>query len=338
MSKTAYLFPGQGSQYVGMGYDLYCKYQSARSVYDRADKVLGFPLSKLCFEGPEEELGLTVNAQPALLVTSIAALEAAREASRETARETVRETARETSRETSREMARATAPGALSEPAYMAGHSLGEYTALTAAGAMSFDTAVALVRERGRLMHEAGMEQPGAMAAIIGLSREVLADICSDIGAFIANLNCPGQIVISGAKDAVALVKAMAKERGAKLAMQLQVSGAFHSPLMAHAAQGIRRFIDNAAIYAPKIPIIGNTSALDILTADMVRGELKEQVCNCVRWEDSIRFMISHGVDSFIEFGPGDVLAGLVRRINDNAAVMSIGDNYAIEALGKMEV
>jgi len=307
MSKTAYLFPGQGSQYVGMGHDLYCKYQSARSVYDRADEVLEFPLSKLCFEGPEEELGLTKNAQPALLVTSIAALAAAREA----------------------------APGALAKPAYMAGHSMGEYTALTAAGAMSFDTAVTLVRERGRLMHEAGLEKPGAMAAIIGISQEVLADICSDIGAFIANLNCPGQIVISGAKDVITRAKTLAKEHGAKLAMQLQVSGAFHSPMMAYAAKGMMRFIDNADISMPQISVIGNTGAQEIATADMVREELREQICNCVRWEDSVRLLISRSVDTFIEFGPGDVLTGIVRRISDIAAAVSIGDNDAIEALGK---
>ena len=350
MVKTAYIFPGQGSQYVGMGLDLYNKYPSAKAVFDRADEVLGFYLTKLCFEGPEEELELTVNAQPALLVTSIATLEAAIEV----------------------------AAGALPKPAYMAGHSLGEYTALTAAGALDFDTAVTLARERGRLMYEAGLQKPGAMAAIIGMSREILAEICNETGTFIANLNSPGQIVISGAKEHVKKAIKTAMERGAKLAVQLQVSGAFHSPLMSSAAKGLKKrvqklpvlmamekvrqtvwdgasfslrsnatlgatiqtdtrtgkdTITETAISAPVIPVIGNTTVQELTTAESVRDELLEQVGHCVLWEDSIKYLISRGVDNFIEIGPGEVLSGLVERIDDSVTTLSIGDCDAVEAL-----
>lgn len=305
MAKTAYIFPGQGSQYVGMGQDLYNTYPSAKAVFDRADEILGFPLSKLCFEGSEEELELTVNAQPALLVTSIAALEAAREAY----------------------------PGALPEPIFTAGHSLGEYTALTLAGVLNFETAVTMACERGRLMYEAGLEKPGAMAAVIGMNRELLGEICNETGAFIANLNCPGQIVISGTKERVANAMKIAKERGAKLAIQLQVSGAFHSPLMSSAAEGLTSYIVKTEIADPVLPVIGNTTARELATAEMVRDELIEQVCNCIRWEDTIRYMLSRGVDNFIEIGPGEVLTGLVQRISDDVTILNIGDCDAVELL-----
>ena len=305
MSKTAYIFPGQGSQYVEMGMDLYNTYPSAKAVFDRADEILGFPLSKLCFEGPEEELMYTVNAQPALLVTSIAALEAVREV----------------------------APAALPQPAYMAGHSLGEYTALAATGALKFDTAVTLVRERGRLMYEAGLEEPGAMGAVIGMDRETLADICKETGVYIANLNCPGQTVVSGAKENVSNTLRSAKEHGAKLAIKLQVSGAFHSPLMLSAAKGLEPHIKKTEIADPAVPVIGNTAAQEMSSSEMIRDELLEQVCHCVQWEDTISFLLSCGVDCFIEIGPGQVLTGLVRRISENAVKINIGNCDDIEAL-----
>lgn len=305
MSKTAYIFPGQGSQYVKMGEDLYNTYLSARAVFEEADKILGFSLSKLCFEGPEEELTLTKNAQPALLVMSIATLAAAREA----------------------------IPGVLPEPVYVAGHSLGEYTALAVAGALDFSTAVVLARERGRLMYEAGLEKPGAMAAIIGISREIATIICEETGAFIANLNSPGQVVISGATEHVNIASALAKERGAKYAIPLHVSGAFHSPLMESAAVGLESYITKSKFSDPDIPVIGNIAAQTINTAAAVRNELLEQVCNCVQWEATVRYLLSQGVDTFIEIGPGDVLAGMIPRISNDATTINIGDCGAIEAL-----
>ena len=305
MTNSAYIFPGQGSQYVEMGLDLYNKYPSAKAVFDRADEVLGFRLSKLCFEGPEEELELTINAQPALLVMSIATFEAVCEF----------------------------APEALPKPAYAAGHSLGEYTALTVAGALDFDDAVAMARERGRLMYEAGLREPGAMAAIIGMSREILEKICRETGTYIANLNCPGQIVISGEKEHVTNAVRITKERGAKLAIKLQVSGAFHSPLMSSAAEGLEPYIKRKKIADPNIPVIGNTTAQELTDAGTVRDELLKQVCNCVRWDDTVRYLLSRGVNNFIEIGPGEVLTGLVQRISDDVTTLNIGDCDAVEAL-----
>ncbi len=300
--KAAYVFPGQGAQYVGMGNDLYEKYPSARAVYDKADEVLGFPLSKLCFEGPEEELIQTVNAQPALLTMSMACLTALREA----------------------------APGTVPAPAYMAGHSLGEYSALTAACALEFTQALLLARERGRRMYEAGQAQPGAMAAVIAMSREALTQVCRETGTYIANLNCPGQIVISGTPEAIRAASKLAKERGAKMAIKLQVSGAFHCPMMQPASNGLRPSLLSAPLQAPIVPVIGNTAAQPLDTAEAVRKELLDQVCHCVQWEDTIRYLLSQGVDTFVEIGPGQVLSGLIKRIEPGAAVMNIGSCHEI--------
>lgn len=339
--KTAYIFPGQGSQYAGMGLDLYLKYPTAKAVFDEADRVLGFSLSQLCFEGPDGELKKTVNAQPSLLTMSIACLEAAREI--------------------------------LPEPSFMAGHSLGEYSALTAAGALDFSTALSLALERGRLMYEAGLVNPGGMAAVIGMNPSLLGRICEETGAYIANLNCPGQIVISGATDCVKEAIKLARERGAKIAIPLQVSGAFHSPLMRSASDGlkdriqslplmshamqaaevlrsslpkvtvnieydkpdyaeiIQGTIESTFIRPPFIPVIGNTQVQLLRTAADVRTELTEQVCSCVRWEDTIRYMLAEGVDLFVEIGPGQVLTGLLKRIAPDAKHINIGKVEDIE-------
>ncbi len=305
MSKVAYVFPGQGSQEIGMGLDLYEKFSSARAVFDKADKVLGFPLSKLLFEGPEDELKLTVNAQPALVTMSIACLEAAKEA----------------------------APDKLPPAFFAAGHSLGEYSALAAAEVFDFKTAVYFAGERGRLMYEAGQARPGSMAAIIGLSVEALADICKDAGTYIANYNCPGQLVISGEAEKVKQASALAKTSGAKLAVPLQVSGAFHSPLMEPAVEGLSKVIDLKTIHTPAIPVIGNTKAQVLDCAEAVKSELLEQLCHSVQWQQTIEYLIGQGVDTFIEFGPGEVLKGLIKRINRNVTTINIRNAQDIRNL-----
>jgi len=302
--KTAYVFPGQGSQKAGMGLDLYENSTAARAVFDQADRILGIPLSRLCFEGPEDELRQTINAQPALVATSIACLEALREAGDKVL------------------------PG----PAFLAGHSLGEYTALAVAGVFDFATAVRLARERGRLMYEAGMERPGTMAAIIGLEEPALAEICRQTGTSIANINCLGQIVISGEVDKIERAVTLAREKGAQRAIPLQVSGAFHTPLMQPAYDGMSRIIPEMKFQDPKIPVIANTTALPLVDAPSVKQELLDQLCNCVQWQRSVEYMIANGVDTFIEIGPGKVLTGLVRRINRDAVTINIGDLPSINS------
>lgn len=302
MSKNAYLFPGQGSQYAGMGKDLFERYPSAKAIFDTADRVLEFPFSDLIFHGDSEELKQTVNAQPALLTMSIACLEAAKEA------------------------------GILPNAEFTAGHSLGEYSALVAAGALSFETALKLSRERGRLMYEAGLKAPGTMAAVIALDYEAVKAVCEETGAYIANLNCPGQIVISGSPDAITAARKAAKEKGAKLVLPLQVSGAFHSPMIQSAAEGLAPQIRDADIQNPQIPVIGNTAAQVITDAAAVRQELTDQVCSCVRWEESVRTMLEQGVDTFYEIGPGNVLKGLLARIAPEAKCICLGKAEDMEA------
>ena len=297
--KTAYVFPGQSSQKVGMGRDLYDNFDSAKAVFDQADESLGFPLSKLCFEGPEDKLLQTINAQPAIVTISFACLEAMRDISE-------------------------------LEPAFVAGHSLGEYTALAAAGVLDFATTVYLARERGRLMHEAGQITPGGMAAIIGLDEAALSEVCAESGACIANINCPGQIAISGAEDKLAQAMDLVKARGAHRVIRLQVSGAFHTQLMQPAVDGMAEIIATLSFNRPTVPIIGNTTAQPLTTAESVEEELLRQLCNCVQWQRSVEYMIGDGVSSFIELGPGRVLAGLIKRIDRDVKIVNIGDAEAV--------
>jgi len=305
-ARVAYVFPGQGSQWVGMGRDLYEKFNSARAVFDQADETLGFSLSRLCFEGPEDELRQTVNAQPAIVTDSLACLQAVKEVG---------------------------GSDGLPPPAFVAGHSLGEYTALAAAGVLEFATAIYLARERGRLMHEAGLKQPGGMVAIIGLDEASLAEVCSQTDTRIANINCPGQLVISGAKENLALATDLAKSRGALRTIPLQVSGAFHTPLMQSAVDGMSEIIAALAFNAPVIPIIANTTAQPIATAELIKEELLRQMCNCIQWQRSIEYMVNEGVSTFIEIGPGRVLSGLIKRINKDVKTLNIGDANAIKNL-----
>ena len=304
MEKVAYIFPGQGSQWVGMGEDLYREFSSARKIFDLADEVLGFPLSKLCFEGPQEELTLTVNAQPALLTMSCACLEAMREASPDTAM----------------------------EASFMAGHSLGEYSALEAAGVFDFQAAVGLARERGKMMQEAGRQRPGTMAAVIGLDESIVADVCRESRVWMANINCPGQIAVSGEKENIRKAAELAKEKGAKYVIPLQVSGAFHSPLMEAAVEGMERAIAKEHMHAPAVPVIGNTRAQRMDNTREIRTELADQICGCVQWQRTVQCLADQGVSKFVEIGPGQVLAGLVGRIQKNAGIVNVGDAEEVKA------
>jgi len=301
--KVAYVFPGQGSQWVGMGRDLYDNFDSAKAIFDQADEVLGFPLSQLCFDGPEDELRQTINAQPALATVSFACLETAHNVS---------------------------GGNGLPPPAFVAGHSLGEYTALAAARVLDFATTVYLARERGRLMYEAGLRKPGGMVAIIGLDEASVAEICRETDTQIANINCPGQLVISGAKEELTKAADLAKARGAHRTIPLQVSGAFHTPLMQSAVDGMSEILAPISFREPLIPIIANTIAQPMTTAEQMKEELLRQLCNSIQWQRSIEYMVDDGVSTFIEIGPGRVLSGLIKRINKNVKTVNIGDANAI--------
>lgn len=290
----AMLFPGQGSQFSGMGRELYEMEPAARAVYDAADEQLGYGLSALCFAGPEEALTDTAVQQPALYTTSLAAWAVMQ--------------------------ARGDAT-----PAFMAGHSLGEFSALAAAGSLSFADGLALVKRRGELMQRAGQEQPGGMAAILGLDIAAVAAACAAAGeqtsrvVQVANDNCPGQIVISG--DALALEAAMTllQSAGARKVVRLPISIAAHSPLMASAAADFARAVDETPIGTPAVPIIANVSARPLTDAASIRQELKEQLTSPVAWTATIEYLAGQGVDTYVETGPGDVLLGLVKRIDRSA-------------------
>lgn len=288
-----------------MGLDLYQSYPSAREVFDQADACLGFPLSRLCFEGPEEELTKTHNVQPAILVVSIACLRAARE-------------------------------GGVADfpvPAFVAGHSLGEYTALVAAGALDLADAVVLVRERGRLMYEAGLKNPGAMLAIIGLDEEAVREVCGQSGTEISNVNCPGQIVVSGASQALAEANRLAKTKGARALIPLKVSGAFHSALMDPVINEFSELVSRVRLGPPRIPVISNVTAQPLADVDSIRRELVKQLRSCIQWQRSVEYMIHSGVTRFYEIGPGRVLSGLIRRINSELPTFNVSRSEDIAQL-----
>lgn len=279
-----------------MGLDLYTSYPSAREVFDEADASLGFSLSSLCFEGPEDELTKTHNVQPALLVVSIACLRAIEEAG----------------------------IADFPSPAFVAGHSLGEYTALVAAYALDLSDAVLLVRERGRLMYEAGLRNPGSMLAVIGLDEETVKDVCLQTGTEISNVNCPGQIVISGAAQALAEANKLAKARGARVVIPLKVSGAFHSALMEPVIAEFANIVSNVRFRPPAIPVISNVTAQPLIHVDSIKEELVKQLRNCIQWQGSVEYMTNSGVATFYEIGPGRVLSGLLRRINSELEIFNI--------------
>jgi len=298
---TAYVFPGQGSQFVGMGLEQAQHRPIVKGVFARADAALGFPLSRLCWHGPEAELSDTINTQPAIFTHSIAMYEMVR------------------------------LSGEIESPVFVAGHSLGELSALCAAGALTFEDGVRLARERGRLMKEAGECAPGSMAAVIGLDAGALRTACQEAsqqhtpGVVVANDNAPGQIVISGGKAAVAAASAIAKAKGAKRIVPLNVSIASHSPLMASVADDFARIVETTPIAPATVPVVANTSAQPITHPDDIRAELAAQLTSPVRWVESVRFMHGQGVTHFIELGPKDVLCGLIRRIVEGVETRTIG-------------
>lgn len=304
------LFPGQGSQFVGMGRDLADASDVARRTFEEADDVLGFALSKLCREGPEAELTATSNAQPAILVHSIAAYRALTEAG---------------------ELAPA-------DVAIAAGHSLGEFSAWVAAGALSFEDGLRTVRLRGELMHAAGQERSGAMAALIGLSEEAVADVCrraseTDGVCVPANFNSPHQIVISGDTAAIEHAMNLAAEAGARRVVRLKVSGAFHSPLMEVAVPGLRAQLESVTMNAPQYPVVSNVTAETVAEPERARSLLLEQLTSAVRWTQTVHAMVAAGATDYIEVGPGNVLSGLVKRIEKGVHTRTFGTAAELEAL-----
>ncbi len=302
--RLAFLFPGQGAQTVGMGRALADAEPLAREAFATADRVLGYSLSTICWSGTPEELKKSVNTQPALLTHSVAAfrlLEAAGVA-----------------------------------PEYVAGHSLGEYSACVAAGALSFEDALRLTHRRGELMYQAGIERPGAMAAVLGLSREDIEAACAEAAEAgivrAANLNAPGQVVISGEPAAVDLACERAKARGAKRAIKLEVSGAFHSPLMGSAAAGLREALAEVSLQDARCPIISNAWARPVQKASELREALSEQLLASVRWEESMSLLLDCGIEGFVELGTGKVLRGLLRTIRKEATSWNIEDPDTLEA------
>lgn len=305
MSKTALLFAGQGAQAVGMGRDLAEQFPAAKLWFDRANAALGYDLARICFEGPEADLTKTENAQPGIFLVGWVAFELLKER----------------------------VPGLKFDAT--AGLSLGEFTALTAAGAMSFEHGIKVVQQRGRFMQEACEATKGGMAAIIGLDETKTREACAEAGVALANLNCPGQIVISGPADKMAAACDIAKAKGAKKAMPLTVAGAYHSQLMASAQPKLDAALKAAGLQSPAVPVISNVTAQPHGAPGEIHQRLVEQVTSSVRWEDSMRHLLAQGYMRFIELGPGKALSGFMKRIDGNAQMLNVGDVASLEATVK---
>lgn len=307
--KTAFVFPGQASQYPGMGKELYENHEVARAIFNAADEALGFSISQLCFEGTESDLQLTANTQPAILTVSIAAFEVLR--------------------------------GMGVTPDYVAGHSLGEYSALVAAGALDFRDAVVLVRKRGTYMQEAVPVGQGAMAAIIGGDYDKVAAICSEVsedGVCVpANLNSPSQLVIAGHRAAVERALSLIKERKVGRGRMLPVSAPFHSPLMKPAEEALKVDLEATTFHNLRYPMVNNVDAAIVTTGEAARDGLIRQVCSAVRWSESVKMMCSSGVTRFVEVGPKNVLAGLIKQIAEGAEILNVEDTPSAKRVAAVE-
>ena len=306
--KTAYIFPGQGSQAVGMGQNLCAHSEAARTIFEQADEYLGEKISTLCFYGPEDALKQTIHTQPALYVTSAAVLAALGERG-------------------------------VPQPEAVAGHSVGEYAALYAAGAFDFETGLKLVARRAQEMHRAGLSQPGAMAAVLGLTAGQVVAVCAEAlstgTVSAANFNGGGQVVISGSPDGVAKASELAKAAGAKRVLPLNVSGAFHSALMAPAVEAMEYALRDAAIHVANIPVVANLTADYEATPEEIRANLAAQIDHPVRWEETVLRLVADGFDMFVEVGSGTVLAGLMKRVAPDVKVVSIGDTAGVLAFAE---
>ena len=325
MSKTALLFAGQGAQVVGMGKDLAEQFPSAKAWFDRANTALGYDLAGICFNGPEAELTKTENAQPGIFLVSWVCFELLKE------RVGVQ----------SRDLRDCSATDTLKCELQLkfdatAGLSLGEFTALTAAGAMSFEDGLRVVRQRGRFMQEACDVTKGGMAAIIGLDEVPTREVCAEAGVELANLNCPGQLVISGEIEKIAKACELAKAKGAKRAIPLTVAGAYHSPLMASAQSKLQAELAKIKIFAPIVPVISNVTAQPHGDATEISVRLFEQVTLSVLWENSMRYLIAQSFTRFIELGPGTALSGFMKRIDKTAQMLNVADVASLEATVKV--
>ena len=307
VTKVAFLFPGQGTQSVGMGKTLYEESPAAREVLDEIDDALDLRITQLMFNGPEQDLSMTLNAQPAIFASSLACLAAMKEMNKRFDIEV--------------------------SPAFVAGHSLGEYTALVASNVLTVRDAARLIRERGRLMQNASNETAGGLAAVIGLDELTVEEVCRETGTNISTVNSLEQVVIGGSQVALARAMDLCSARGAKKLVRLQVSGAFHTNLMAPAAEGLAQAIHGVKFNDPSVPVVANCSGHPLNTKNSARKELMRQLCNCVHWRRSMDYLSGAGVNVYYEIGPGKVLTGLAKRSNPDAVTVTVNDMETVKAL-----